>query len=123
VEAEAEMRALQAAIIRLKGPEDHRLLGLGILLATALQDQNRDTEAETMFRDVLRRRERELGQVHAGTADCWMRLGWNLKKQRRLPECKEAFGHALQVYTKVLGPAHPYTQEAQKRFDQALITN
>jgi tetratricopeptide (TPR) repeat protein len=89
--------------------EGGQRLKAAVILATALNGQGRNAEAETMHREVLVVQRRVLGQEHPDTLTTAGNLASSLDSQGRYSEAESLYREVLVVQRRVLGPEHPDT--------------
>jgi hypothetical protein len=89
------------------GPRDARTLRSMHDLAAALAREDRDAEAEAMYRETLNLRREVLGERHPDTLASMSGLAEALFTLGRLKEAEAFCRNALQLRTQVLGSRHP----------------
>jgi tetratricopeptide (TPR) repeat protein len=81
-------------------------------LANLLSDQGKLSEAEPLYRDVLRCRRETLGETHPRTLSSMNNLANLLSDQGKLSEAEPLYRDALRYGRETLGETHPDTLSA-----------
>ncbi|KAB8072454.1 violaceus kinesin [Aspergillus leporis] len=90
-------------------------------IGKCLQSDGRYNEAEILFIDVLKIRERTLGLGHLDTLASASNLGSVLDDEGKYEEAEAMHRRALEGREKVLGPEHPDTLASVDHLGSALI--
>jgi tetratricopeptide (TPR) repeat protein len=120
--------AARAAVDRA---DDDEVRGWLLNNLGALHSQRGDaTLALRYLREALELKSRTLGAGHVDVGISWTNLGTALANERRHGEAREAFEHALLVFERTVGTAHPLThyatgnlcrvEEAEGRYARAM---
>ena len=110
---EKEYRAIVSRQERLLGPEHPDTLASRIILADALDVNNKYAEAEQQCRAVLTIRERVLGPEHPDTVATREKLANELWMQFKCVEAEKEFRTVVAIRTRLLGAAHPDTLQSR----------
>jgi tetratricopeptide (TPR) repeat protein len=91
--------------------QDHQTNHDGFLarIGSCLNSDGRYMESETLFRIVLKIRERVWGLEHPNTLISVSHLGSVLAQQGKYKEAEAMYRQVLKGYEKALGPEHPLT--------------
>lgn len=126
-----EQRHLDGAIVELlRARELYERLESGSqyhvesieLLAVAYDYAERYTEAETLFREVLRLREANGGARDSQTGVALANLALNLDYQERHADAVPLFERAIGILEATLGPRHPRTATAKNGLGSSLVS-
>jgi tetratricopeptide (TPR) repeat protein/tRNA A-37 threonylcarbamoyl transferase component Bud32 len=124
-EAEAQLRELIALHEKVLGakvylPENNvssRIfeeltpLTAKTLLANTLRDQQKYSEAEAQYKDIIELEEKVLGPENPDTVNACYNYAYQLGQQGRMKEAKVLGERAAKGAAKVLGVTHPYTRK------------
>ncbi|KIW09818.1 hypothetical protein PV08_11919 [Exophiala spinifera] len=114
----------------LYGDENTEFLDILELMAAVLQSRGNYEDTETMHRQALAGREKELGENHPDTLTSVNNLAVVLQDQGKYEEAEEMYRRALTGYEEELGVDHPdtfssvhnlaYLLHARQYFQQAM---
>ena len=89
-------------------------------LARQLRHEDKFADAERLYREILERREKELGADHVDTLATVNDLAEVLLEQDKLAEAETFFRRALEGHEKVHTPDHPATLNLVDKFAKVL---
>jgi hypothetical protein len=89
-------------------------------LAVCLSGVGRDEDAEEVYRDVIKRESRLLGDDHVNTLATRTNLAVLLEKTGRTEEAHDMLVDILSRHERVLGVDHPMTQQTLKLLEVVL---
>lgn len=85
-----------------------------------LERQGEHEEAEKMYREVLKLREKVLGAEHPDTLDTLQDLAYLIESKRQFDEAKLLYEKALSGYQRTLGPNHPDAVSCSENYKSML---
>jgi tetratricopeptide (TPR) repeat protein len=89
-------------------------------LASVLQDQGKNEEAEKMYQQVVKGYEKTLGEDHPKTISAINNLAIMLRRRGRLDEAAAIMQKVLESRKRILGEEHPDTLLAMNNLANAL---
>jgi len=89
-------------------------------LAAVVQDQGQLKEAERLYRQALRVKERTLGPAHPETALTFSNLAVNYERQGRHEDAERLFKRALELLEEHLQPGHPAIHACRRNYANLL---
>jgi tetratricopeptide (TPR) repeat protein len=105
------------------GPEHPDTLLTRSDLAEVFYHQNKYTEAETEFREVLKLREKVLGPDNPNTLNTCFGLALCLRAEGQIQEASALAQRAAEGARKFLGPEHPDTKKYEKLQQELIAKN
>ncbi|KAF2464786.1 uncharacterized protein BDR25DRAFT_319046 [Lindgomyces ingoldianus] len=91
------------------------------MLGVLFTDRGKLGEAAKMFREVLEKRKRILGDEHPDTISAMNNLASTLGDQGQLDEAAKMKREVLEKMTRIFGDEHPKTREATENLDVSLM--
>jgi tetratricopeptide (TPR) repeat protein len=111
--AEFTYKSLMTTFGRMYGEGDARVIACGTRLCMQLLLQkSKYTEAEAIYRDMLRMQQETLGPQHLDTLRMMTYLGDALSKQHKRAEAEALYKEEMKVRQQIYGFAHDETQWA-----------
>jgi hypothetical protein len=107
--AEAELRDVLAAELRVLGPDHPKTLATRQQIALEIAQRGDPVEAEAELRDVLAAELRVLGPDHPDTLTTWYHVAERMTGQGKHAAAEAEYRDVLAARLRVLGPDHPDT--------------